>query len=81
MLSKFDKLFDLKVVTAFFESHFRHCVFLGIPEGTQGIPWGTRGIPGGLKGFPKDSCELPSTTSYFIENNWKLPAAVCCRLN
>ena len=25
LLSLFDKSFDLKVVTAFFESHFRHC--------------------------------------------------------
>ena len=28
LLFKFDKLFDLKVVTAFYESHFRHCVIL-----------------------------------------------------
>ena len=26
----FDKLFDLKVVTAFYEGHFRHCAIKGI---------------------------------------------------
>ena len=29
LFNKFDKLFDLKVVTAFYESHFRHCELRG----------------------------------------------------